>query len=611
MSYVIHVFAATPPSTLGEALAQFQRLPEQQAPPNPRFVQLAQALIARFPSEVGGQEPLHPLWLEAVPDGDTDGSAVYSLGLYDGGIERLLPALVSEALKLGLCVLDEQAGRCYVPDAWVLTESGRHRLKFQTPRRPPADEAVVPETLTAVWVCRRLLAVLGAVLAPEGFAGSIRGRGESVTFTRSTEAGLQHVWLGVAYDADVSLSASLELELPYELHRACLLQHRITCRVDAHTALQTYQEYHERRRPVEDRFGFTISMSPKEFDAQTLAILSCLRDEYLPLLKACSNVSGILRTAQDPDTLPGRLVVSRAWLALVHWVGTDDVQTYAEGVIERHITPKPKDASLAVLMRRSARRMAALPTLRGTWRPPAMWRPLPAPADESPAPEFWALAWPRLLARAQAQGFVLSEPEPRYYRLERLLPEVRQWVQFRMDGQAATFEMHLGTPALHARWKALLAPFGEGRSPRGGPFHESNLLPDRLDEFDIDRNDLVYTADRRDFLPDRVRSAEVALTHVIERMFDPTRTLAGVAALLKPLNPAMFKKGDAKGGEFELWACWLLLSAEYRPELVADMATLARSYFDVPRGMSGTYYKDEHEAIKRLADEALRLAARH
>ena len=611
MSYVIHVFEAAPPSGLGEALAQFERLSGQQAPPNPAFVRLAQTLIARFPSEVGGQEPLHPLWLETVPDGDTVGSAVYSLGLHDGGLPRLLPALVSEALKLGLCVLDEQAGRCYVPDAWVLTDSGRHRLRFQAPPPPPADDTVVPADLTAVWICRRLLAVLGAALAPEGFVGSVGGRGESLTFTRSTAAGLQHVSLGVSHDIDVNLSASLEPELPYELHRACLAQNRIVCRVGAHAALQPYQEYGESQRPVEDRFGFTISMSPKGFDDQAGAIVRCLREEHLPLLQACSDVPGILRTIQDPGALPGRLDFSRAWLALVHWVGTDDVQPCAEAAIERHIAPKPRNAPFAALVRRSARRLAARPLLRGTWRPPAVWRRLPGPADEASAPEFWALAWPRLLALAQAQGFVLSEPEPHYHRLERLLPEVRQWVQFRMDGQAAKFEMHLGTPALHTRWKALLAPFGEGRSPRGHPFHESNLLPDRLDEFDIDRNDLSFGTDRRDFLADRVRSAELALAQVIERMLDPTRTLAGVATLLKPLDPALFKKGDAQGGDFERWACWLLLAADHRPELVADMATLARSHFDVPRGMSGTYYKSEHKAIQRLADEALRRAARH
>ena len=611
MSYVIHVFSAKPPSTLGEALAQFERLAEQQAPPDPKFVQLAQALIARFPSEVGGREPLHPLWLEDVPDGDTGGSAVYSLGLHDGGIQRLLPALVSEALKMGLCVLDEQAGRCYVPDAWVLTDSGRHRLKFQAPPSPPVDQAVVPELLTAAWICRRLLALVGAALAPYGFVGSIGGRGEAVTFTRSTGAGLQHVWLGVNHDVNVNLAASLEVELPYALHRACLAQNRISCRIDAHTALQPFQEHYERQRPAEQRHGFTISMSPAQFDAQAHAIVSCLREEHLPLLNACSDVPGILRTIQQPDGLPGRLVVSRAWLALVHWAGVDDVLTHAEGLIEQYIAPNPKEAHLAGHMRHSARRMAALATLRGTWRPPAEWRRLPTPADEAPVTEFWALAWPQLLALAQAQGFVLSEPEPRYHRLERLLPEVRQWVQFRMDGKAASFEMHLGTPVLHERWKALLAPFGEGRSPRGHAFGESNLAPARLDWFDIDPNDLGYATDRRDFLADRVRSAEVALAQVIERVLDPTRTLAGVAARLKPLDPKLYKKGDAQGGDFERWACWLLLAAEYRPELVPDMATLANSYFDAPRGMSGTYYKDEHEAIKRLADEALRRAASH
>jgi hypothetical protein len=107
-----------------------------------------------------------------------------------------------------------------------------------------------------------------------------------------------------------------------------------------------------------------------------------------------------------------------------------------------------------------------------------------------------------------------------------------------------------------------------------------------------------------------VQTAEQALTQVFERIFDPARTLAGVAAMLEPLDPSMFKKGNAEGGDFERWACWLLLAAEHRPELVAHLAALARSCFGALSGMYGTYFKDEHQAIHSLADEALRLAGR-
>ena len=614
MSYVVHVFEHAPPATLGEALAVFERLSGVRTAANAKFARLARALIQRFPSEVGGQAPLRPLWVESVPDGDTGGSAVYSLGLYDGGIQRLLPALVSEALKLGLCVLDEQAARCYVPDAWALTEDGRRRLSFQAPPPPPADETTVPAELTPDWVCRRLLAVVGAALAPEGFVGRVRGRSEGVSFSRSTEAGLQHLWLGVREQMaiDVTLRAELEPELPYALRRACLQQFKVSCQVLAHPALPPHQSYSDRGKSLDDLDGYyTITMESRPFDAQARAIVTCLRDEYLPLLKACSDLPGIVRTAQDPGDLPGRLLVSRVLPALVHWAGLADVQDHAEALAER-LLASPKDKrSEAALMRRSARRLAALPVLRGAWRPPTVWRALPTPADEVQGAEFWTLAWPRLLTLAQARGFAPSEPEPGSFRLERQLPDVRQWVQFTLlkrDIISVSFSIHLGTPTLHARWKTLLAPFGGGRSPRGVPFAECNLLPDRLDDFDIDRHDLRFGTDRRDFLADRVDSAERALAQVFDRIFDPMQTLAGVAALLQPLDPKLYKKGDAKGGDFERWACWLLLAAMHRPELVADMATLARRFFDVPRGMYGTYYKDEHEAIQRLADEALRLA---
>ncbi len=610
MSYVVHVFAHEPPSTLDEAVALVERLSGQRAAPNPRFSELARALIARFPSEVGGQPPRQELWLEDVPDGDTGVSAVYSLGLSGAGIQRLLPALVSQALRLGLCVLDEQSARCYVPDAWALTEDGRRRLNFQAPPPAPADESVVPAELTVGWVCRRLLAVVGSALATEGFVGRLQDRGQGVAFCRSTEAGLQHLWLGIreSVGIEVTLMAELEPELPYALHRACLQQVKISCKVFAHHALQPHQTYHDRGKSPDELHGYTFALSPKDFDAQTRALVDCLRDEYLPLLKACSDLPGIVRTAQNPVGLPGRLEPSRAWLALVHWAALDDVQAFAQAVTARHFADKPR---MAGFMQRSARRMAALPELRGAWHPPAVWRAVPTPADEAQGEEFWALAWPRLRALAQARGFAPSEPEPGYFRLERRLPEVRQWIQFvllKRGTSSVSCELGLSTPPLHERWKALLAPFGQGTSPRGKPFAECGLLPASLDAFDVDRNDLGFGTDRRDYLADRVVSAEQALVQVIERIFDPARTLAGVAAMLEPLDPRDYTKGKAQAGDFERWACWLLLAGEHRPELVADLAALARSYFDAPRGMYGSYYKEEHEAVGRLADEALRLA---
>lgn len=73
--------------------ARFDRLDRlQPASPNPKVVKLAQALVARFPSELGGQQPRHTLRLEDLPNGVTGGSDVYSLGLHDDGIQRLLPA---------------------------------------------------------------------------------------------------------------------------------------------------------------------------------------------------------------------------------------------------------------------------------------------------------------------------------------------------------------------------------------------------------------------------------------------------------------------------------------------------------------------------------------
>lgn len=69
-------------------------------------------------------------WIESPPDGQTD-SRVYSLGLYGEGDTLLLPVLVEQATGLGLTVYDDQAGRAYLPGAWVLDGSGRYPLQAE------------------------------------------------------------------------------------------------------------------------------------------------------------------------------------------------------------------------------------------------------------------------------------------------------------------------------------------------------------------------------------------------------------------------------------------------------------------------------------------------
>lgn len=616
MSYVVHLFQHPGPATLDEAVAVHEQLSGTQAAPNPLFAQLAQALIKRFPSEVGGLPPLEDLWLEEVPDGLTGGSAVYSLGVYGAGLTHLMPAMVSEALRLGLCVLDEQAGRCYVPDAWVLTHTGRQRLKLKPPASTPVAAGVAPDPLTMAWTRQRLLAVLGPAMAEAGFVGRIRTRPSGVTFIRSTAGGLQDVQLDVSdrYHIGVTVYGGLEPEIPHALSRAASEYH-IMCQPHHHRALLPFQGAGP---SIGTRGPFDVIQTTVQDGAQlealALALGECLRDEYLPLLDACADLPGIVRAERMADTLTGRLRASRVLPALVHWAGLGDVRDYAEDLIQRRLPNTPQTAGMAILMRRTAQRLHALDSLRGTWSPPTRWRAVPTPDDVLMHPALNDLLLPRIRAVAERCGFVMHEPEPRIHRFERIDPDVHQWFDLRLepdsDGKAGgNFVFGLSTPSLHLRWKALLAPFGSGRTPRGGTWSEGNLFPATLDVFDIDRWDFRLGRIRPDRLEEHLAGTETALALLIERAFDPARTLAGVASQLQAQNPDLFKKGDAKSGDFERWACWLLLAGEFRPDLVEDYVFLARRYFDVPRGMYGTYYKEEHTAMLALADEALRLAA--
>jgi hypothetical protein len=136
MSYVVHLWEEAPPANLQDADRLHRQLVRTPAAANPKFAQLARAVIERFPVEVGGRGGTVAEWVESPPDGQTD-TRVYSLGLYEEGITLLLPVLVELATGLGLSVYDDRAGRAYLPGPWVVDAAGRHPLQAEPARPSP------------------------------------------------------------------------------------------------------------------------------------------------------------------------------------------------------------------------------------------------------------------------------------------------------------------------------------------------------------------------------------------------------------------------------------------------------------------------------------------
>ena len=350
MSYVVHLFEHPGPATLDEATAVHSRLSATAAPPNPKFAQLAKALVQRFPVEVGGSVGGLPLWLESVPDGDTGGSAVYSLGVYDGGLTHLLPVLVGLALPMGLCVVDEQAGRCYLPGGWALTVRGRHPLR---PRAEPVAAApaagAAPTPLTMAWVNKRLREALGPALAQAGFTPF--DVLHSLRFTRATEAGLQHIHLSMKMHHDTLVlwpSAALEPELPHALYRPVRLE-ELRCQPHDHSALAAHGMTLEKPHWGPGLAYCTLSLDTgPEVEALLPVLRGFVQATYLPLLQACRDVPGIVRACLAPQDLPAYPVLDRVALALLHWTGQADVQAVLQAEEARPVQCSSASATRSI-----------------------------------------------------------------------------------------------------------------------------------------------------------------------------------------------------------------------------------------------------------------------
>ncbi|MEB0031354.1 hypothetical protein QN372_11395, partial [Undibacterium sp. RTI2.1] len=199
------------------ALALHERLSATPSPPNSKFAALAKALIRRFPVEVGGAEDSAEdpcgepgAWVESRPDGSTD-TAVYSMAVYEDGVEVLLPLLIDTATALGLTVYDDQAGQVFLPDGGVLDSEGRIE------RRVVAPKAVAYEPLSPTIAKAALKTIVAVQLKPFAFRYKVEHGG--VSFRRKTPAGEQILYIILRQTSGIhlSLGAELELDLPAEL----------------------------------------------------------------------------------------------------------------------------------------------------------------------------------------------------------------------------------------------------------------------------------------------------------------------------------------------------------------------------------------------------------
>lgn len=578
MSYVIHLFEHPGPTTLAEAVQLHERLSATPAGRNERMLRWAQAMQARFPTG----------WPEGPPDGDSGGSAVLSVGLALQALEWWLPAAVSLALPLGLCVLDPQAGRCYARGGWALTQHGRVALK---PAGAPAQPAAPPALAAAStaeqavgsrpWAIRRLLQRIAPALAVHGFQASAGPNG--LRFARVAPLGLQSLSLQVQEDLRVLPSADLEPLLPHALYRAVRPGRTLPCHTHRLGGLARFGATAE-ARPGRNPW-YRLHCDANEIDALGDALAHWMVDSFLPLFDACRDLRDLLRLddLRQQNGLPAYVGANRTMLALRHWVEGQDLEAHARKLAEEC------DVHIRILLT-SAHALQALPTWAGAWRP------LPAPCqvyglhETVSASALGQAALPRLRRAAEDHGFKLLMEGPLALEMRRESAEVVQTLsaEAKPGPMGAQLSVSVGweAPALTAHWRSAwpgaAQASGLGAWQTGGPPTHA-WMRGPLEAAGIDSADLSATVEWPDQVADHVQAAEQALRDWLTRLLDPAMRWEGLARQLPTVDEfaALGKTHWMSSHLRQLgpagWAALLMLTSLYRTDAPA-YAQAMRTY---------------------------------
>lgn len=321
MSYVIHIWDQPTPTSWREAQALFERLWDQRAALNPKFIELAQRMKDAFP-EYGDE------WDFGSPH-DLPNDAVLAVDIHD--LTVFYPRLVDAAVELGLSVYDDSTGECFVPGRWRLSPEGCERLAWHSPAPAPARLPDVED---------RVRALVHPRLAAHGFRLEIE-RSSPVTmqthWIRDVPLGQQRISLGWKSRSDGALyeartSAGIRPALPAELAAVCNPQHMIDLHIIYAGPLQRF---------VSPLRSGPYDINPVEItkagqlDEFLAATTDCLGAELLPVLDQCQTVPALL--AYDLGE-PRQAIAVKPYqvnLVLAYWAGDADFERRFELLVQR------------------------------------------------------------------------------------------------------------------------------------------------------------------------------------------------------------------------------------------------------------------------------------
>ncbi|MES2581404.1 MAG: hypothetical protein V4627_01700 [Pseudomonadota bacterium] len=312
MSYAIHIWDQPTPANWPEAQAVFERLCDQRAALNPKFVALAQRMRAAFPQY--GDE-----WDFGSPN-DLPNDAVLAVDIHD--LTVFYPRLVDAAVALGLSVYDDSTGECFVPGPWRLSSEGRERLVWIDPAPAPAKLPDIED---------RVRALVHPRLAAHGFRQEVE-RSSSVTlqtrWLRDVPLGKQWISLGWKSLSDgayyeVRTSAGMRPVLPGELVPLCDPQPMVDLHIIHAGPLHRFVS--PLRSGPYDSIPVEISKA-SQLDDFLAATTDWLEAELLPVLDQCRTVPGLLAYDLGEPRQSIAIKPYQANLALAYWAGASDVE---------------------------------------------------------------------------------------------------------------------------------------------------------------------------------------------------------------------------------------------------------------------------------------------
>lgn len=221
MSYVLQIWELPQgsgwPATVREASALVMGLHGPTPGQNPKFLEFARRLTARYPCITTPDEDLPAgaelVWTDGPLDGITD-EAVYGIGVDSGSLIDVRPFVITTALSLGLNVEDDQAGEYFLANGSVLSvdiEIRRHAAAVAAAAREPAAPALPSREELA----ERLAADIGPLLERHGLVrapqlDAIGGIYVARGYEKSTPAGRHELSLNAFSDGKKTCRISLD-----------------------------------------------------------------------------------------------------------------------------------------------------------------------------------------------------------------------------------------------------------------------------------------------------------------------------------------------------------------------------------------------------------------